>query len=213
MNNTYQTLGPYDIIIIHGQARNVGVQTNYWDNGYEGNYWDNYVGTDTYGDGVGDTYFNIARGNVDNYPLAGMFSSFNTSLGHSVSVISNSTVGQFEHFQSTSTIKMYVSNMTANQTYGFCRVCIPHALIDADNILVTIDDGLTPVLYHNYTLYDNSTHRWIYFAYRHSTHKVNIMPKSMPPSIPLAFIIAMLPAMFVLATLIVAVIYRRRVSK
>ncbi len=42
---------------------------------------------------------------------------------------------------------------------------------------VIIDDGLTEVLYFNGTVYDNGTHRWIYFAYEHSTHKVDIIPE------------------------------------
>ncbi len=42
---------------------------NYWDNGYEGNYWDNYNGTDSDGNGIGDTSFIIAEGNVDDFPL------------------------------------------------------------------------------------------------------------------------------------------------
>jgi hypothetical protein len=49
--------------------------------------------------------------------------------------------------------------------------------MDVSNISVMIDGGLTPVLYSNYTLYDNGTHRWIYFAYEHSTHLVVIVPE------------------------------------
>ena len=42
---------------------------NYWDNSYEGNYWDNYNGTDSDGNGIGDTSYIIAEGNVDDFPL------------------------------------------------------------------------------------------------------------------------------------------------
>jgi parallel beta-helix repeat protein len=42
---------------------------NYWDNGSEGNYWSNYNGTDTDGDGIGDTPYIINENNQDNHPL------------------------------------------------------------------------------------------------------------------------------------------------
>lgn len=147
---------------------------NTWDNGIEGNYWSDYIGQDLNHDGIGDTY--LPWQGVDNYPLMGVFSSFNTSLGYQVNVISNSTIEDFTFFESNSTIKMYVSNMTTSQTFGFCRVCIPKDIM-APPYTVIIDDGLTEVLYFNDTVYDNGTHRCIYFAYEHSAHKVEIIPE------------------------------------
>jgi len=176
---------------------------NIWDNGYPsgGNYWSDYNGTDSNPDGICDTAYVIetysfwdASANRDNYPLMGTFSSFNTTLGKHVNVISNSTIEDFEYFESNNTIKMYVSNMTANQTFGFCRVCISHTLVNPDEISVVIDNGVTPVLYHNYTLYDNGTHRWIYFAYPHSIHEIDIIPEFPLIIIMPLFMIATLPA-------------------
>jgi len=42
---------------------------NIWDDGIEGNYWSNYDGTDSNGDGIGDTSHNLYENNTDNYPL------------------------------------------------------------------------------------------------------------------------------------------------
>ena len=175
---------------------------NFWDNGLEGNYWDNYTSVDSNHDGIGDTEHVIDENNTDRYPLMGVFHSFNTSLGHHVNVISNSTIENFEYFESNSTIKMYVSG---EDGFGFCRVSIPYEdlVMNVSNIFIIIDDGLTPVLYSNYTLYDNGTHRWIYFAFQHSMHEIDIVP---------AFPSFLILPLFMTATLLVITTYKRKIS-
>jgi len=171
---------------------------NFWDNGFEGNYWSNYTGVDLNHDGIGETPHIIDANNNDSYPLMGMFSSFNTSLGKHVNVVSNSTIEAFEYFESNSTIKMYVSGEGG---FGFCRVSIPHVLMNVSSISVIIDDGLTPVLHQNYTLYDNGTHSWIYFAYQQSIHKIDIIPE---------FPHTLILPLFMIATLLATIVYRRK---
>jgi len=171
-----------------------------WDDGVEGNYWSNYTGVDSNHDGIGESWHEISENNTDHYPLMGLFQSFDTTLGLPVNVISNSTIESFQHFESNSTIRMHVSNMTVNQTRGFCRISIPYEVM-SEPFSVTID-GANPT-YWNYTLYDNGTHRWIYFEYEHSTLEIVIIPEF--PS----FII--LP-IFMITTLLAIIIYRRRHS-
>jgi parallel beta-helix repeat protein len=158
------------------------LSVNAWDDGIEGNYWSDYNGTDFDRDGIGDTNYTISGNDSDNKPLMGVFHSFNTSAGSYVHVISNSTIEKFEYFESSNIIKLNISNSSATQTHGFCRVCIPHTLMTPDQISVIIDDGQTPISHHNYTLHDNGTHRWVYFTYEHSTHEV-LIGDTTPPSI------------------------------
>lgn len=163
-----------------------------WDSGYPsgGNYWSEYNGTDlsshpyqneTGSDGIGDSSYGVNRRpqtppelvQYDNYPLMGPFHSFNTFLGKPVNIVSNSVLEGFE-CKTSAPIRFYASNMTSNQTHGFCRVSIPYEVM-SEPFNVTID-GVAPTCW-NYTLYDNGTHRWLYFEYEHTTREVMIIPE------------------------------------
>lgn len=54
----------------------VSNSSNFWDNGEEGNYWSDYPGTDSDGDGIGDTPYIIDANNIDRYPLMNPFSDY-----------------------------------------------------------------------------------------------------------------------------------------
>lgn len=177
--------------------------TDSWDNGVEGNYWCNYTGVDADQDGISDTpyiidstpYHNL----VDNFPLMSPISSFTTSLSIDVNIISNSSIDDFNYLQPNDTIVLQVSNTTAGQTNGFCRISIPHSLMDPYNgtISVVIDNGQTPVLFLNSTVYDDGTNRWIYFTFPLTTHSVTI---STIPEFPTFLILALFLAVTVAAT-------------
>jgi multisubunit Na+/H+ antiporter MnhC subunit len=114
----------------------------------------------------------------------GLFHSYETSSGYVVNVISNSSIQDFNYFESNKTVRMEVSSMTADQTFGFCRVSIPHALMDNPNVVrIVIDNGKTKVLFENATLYDNGTCRWIYFAYASSAREITVQSDTTPPTI------------------------------
>jgi len=167
-----------------------------WDDGFlsGGNYWSDYTGGDSDYNAIGDAPYFIDENNQDNYPLMGIFSDFQVSSESHVQTICNSTISDFQ-FNGTA----ISFNVTGTEgTSGFCRICIPHSLInDPYQVLI---DGVEPY-YVNYTLYDNGTHRWIYFAYQHSAHEVVIVPEF--PS----FLI--LPISMI-ATLLAVIVYKRK---
>lgn len=165
-------------LVYHNNIINNSIQAssfpsiNRWDNGVEGNYWSDYTGVDSDHDGIGNSPYVKSQGIQDNCPLMGMFHSFNTPLERHVEIISNSTIKNFEYFQSNNTIRMYVFD---KEGMGFCRMCIPTDLMHSPYHII-IDAGLTPVL-NNRIVYENGTHKWVYFAYQHSTHEIVITPE------------------------------------
>ena len=48
-------------------------ENNTWDNGKEGNYWSDYAGSDTDGDGIGETPYVVYENFTDRYPLTTPF--------------------------------------------------------------------------------------------------------------------------------------------
>ena len=153
---------------------------NTWDDGYPfgGNYWSDYNGTDWYSglyqnatgsDGIGDTSFDIDENNQDNYPLMGMFSDFNAASEYCVQTICNSSISDFQ-FNGTA----ICFNVTGeNGTNGFCRICIPRALMnETHKVFVNgteVSYSLLPC--------SNSTQSYLYFTYNHSTQEVTIVPE------------------------------------
>lgn len=170
---------------------------NVWDDDYPsgGNYWSDYTGVDSNQDGISDTEHTIDANNTDRYPLMGMFSNLNATSQYSVQMICNSSVFGFQ-FNGTAIIFKVTGE---NGSAGFCRVCIPRALMnDTYRVFVNGTEILPPP---SPLLCSNSTHAYLYFNYTLSTKEVVIVPEF--PSI------IILPS-FIMATLLALLLYKRK---
>jgi len=170
---------------------------NVWDDGYSsgGNYWSDYTGVDLDHDGIGDTEHVINENNTDNYPLMGMFSDFKATSEHHVQTICNSTISGFQ-FNGTA-ITFDVSG--ENDNAGFCRICIPKALMNETyRVLVNGTEILPAPLPLPCS---NNTHTYLYFTYNHSTQEVIIIPEF--PSL------IILP-LFMIATLLAVIVINKK---
>lgn len=176
--------------------------TNIWNNNLEGNYWSDYSKADlnsgpyqneTGSDGIGDTPYIINETNQDNYPLMGLFYDFNATSEQHVQTICNSSISDFQ-FNGTA-ISFNISG--ENKTTGFCRICIPKALMN-DTYEVYVNG--TEVEYDILSC-SNTAHSYLYFAYNHSTLKVTVIPE-FPSSL-------ILP-LSMMATLLAVIISRRK---
>jgi parallel beta-helix repeat protein len=181
--------------------------SNAWDAGYPsgGNYWSDYNGTDSFGgpfqnmsgaDGIGDSpYIDYAWNVTDRYPLMGMFSDFNATSQRHVQTVCNSTISDF-HFNGTALI-FNVSG--ENGTTGFCRICIPAALING-TLRVFVNGTEVP---YKLLPNSNSTQSYLYFTYHHSTQEVVVAPE-FPTFIVLPF--------FLIAALMGVALYKKKAN-
>jgi parallel beta-helix repeat protein len=172
---------------------------NFWNASYPsgGNYWSDYTGVDLYSgpyqheigsDGIGDTPYS-----QDHHPLMGMFYDFNVTSECHVKTICNSTISGFK-FNGTA-ISFNVSGK--NETAGFCRICIPTALMNnAFTVLVN-----STIVDYSILSCSNDTHNYLYFIYAHSTQEVIIIPE---------FPSYLILPLFMIATLLIVIVYRRK---
>jgi parallel beta-helix repeat protein len=189
---------------------------NFWDDGTTGNYWSNY--RDRYPEaipinGVWSIPYGIVdpawvnASNQDNYPLvAPIINIFDAGtwegIQYYVRIISNSTVSDFSFNHDSALIRFDVEDVTG--TSGFCRVTIPRGLLDSESIWIVLVDGysVTP------TVNEDTSNSYIYITYSHSTKTIEIIGTDAIPEFP-----SWAPLMFMLvAVIIVAVIYRRRIQ-
>ncbi len=180
----------------NGQQVEAEESENVFDHLGQGNYWSDYNGTDTNNNGVGDTPYIIDAENRDNFPLMGLFNSFNVvwqRTTYDVETISSPTVSDVSFNQ---TGKLIAFDLTANgnQT-GFCGVTIPEALLGGP---YQIRMGSNQVFLLNQE--SNGTHSFLYFEYFGDGGRVEILGQTTVPeflSMPLLLFFMMLTALAV----------------
>jgi parallel beta-helix repeat protein len=190
--------------------------TNTWDNGYPsgGNCWNDNAGVDLYGgahqnetgsDGLSDTPYVIDASNRDSYPLMSLITIFDAGIWngvpYSVSIISNSTLSNFQLNETKKTISFSVCG--SDNTTGFCRITIPNVIVQEmwqGNVTIQIDEQSS---LENRT-WTEETNTYVFFAYLHPEKEITIIPE---------FPSALTALMFMTLTILVLIFAKARTQK
>jgi len=144
---------------------------NLWDNHFEGNYWSTYKGNDTNKDGIGDTPYIVDERtwlgvhSQDNHPLIAPFQRLSLDFQNKtyfIEFISSSTIKELQyHHDPQNENNTIIFKSTELEGRCFCRICIPHSLVNPPYIVKT--NGKHPI--YNSTIYTNGTYTWIYIEH------------------------------------------------
>src|SRR5271157_457463 len=149
---------------------------NIWSNDSEGNYWSSYSGSDSHGDGIGDTPYAIVSSEVDNYPLMGVFSEFNVSSGtatYQVSVVCNETVNDlsFGFGQQTGNELINLEVTDENLTAGFCRLTVPNSLMKPPYTVLDSEGAISYSLLNA----SNQVNSLVYFTFPSANQTITVI--------------------------------------
>ncbi len=170
------------------------------------NYWDDYSGSDSNGDGIGDTPYIGIKESQDEYPFMAPITSFDAGTWEgtpfNVDFVSNSTLTHFNFNPVHARIFLIADGKEG--TRGFCRVTIPKELLTAQgNWTVLINEiSTTP------TVNEDATNTYLYFTYSHSIKTIKIIGIDAIPEFPSWAIVPLL-----LTATLAAIIYRKRLHK
>lgn len=211
-NNTFCHNNFVDNVVQAGGSQ-MPESVNLWDDGYPfgGNYWSGYAGNDfqngpfqnlTGSDGIGDISYFIDSNHTDNCPFYAPIYVFDAGIWNGkariVEIASNSTISSFQIDIPNKNLRFDVKGEIGS---GFCRVTIPNTITQdlwQDSYSVIVDGS--PVEFLALPGIENT---FLYFAYQHSTHEVIIVPE---------FALFILIPLFMMATLLVIKVYRRKLD-
>jgi len=180
-------------------------QSTYWDY-----YWEKSTGLlvkftimGTEVDEEGTTlYLNYQQQRVG---LQHVFYPLIDSADYPVTVDSNSAILNFEFNQTERKLSLNVTGTTG--TGGFCDVAVPSSLVWGTFTLSMDDYPLAEGT--DYTQTYNGTHYIFHISYIHSTHTIEILGSDAIPEFPTV----MIASIFMAATLMAAIVYRRRLNQ
>ncbi len=191
--------------LLHVETRN-GTRftpSNRWDNGFDGNYWDAYKGVDADHDGIGDTPHVVGYNNTDEYPLMGQFSEFSVTVEeepHTISIISNSTIAQFQFDAGDRRVSLRATGERG--TTGFLRLAVSNGFLqglDGSNLSVLVN-GEPPVLKRKWTV---DMHTYFFFSYANGVLEPAIDP----------WLVVVSVSGTAIALVFVALVLRKRLEK
>jgi parallel beta-helix repeat protein len=175
--------------------------TNLWDNGAQGNFWENYTGADANADGLGDTPYVIDANNTDNHPLMGIFASYKTNH-QEVDFISNSSITSLSFSTVSNPLGTLAFTVAGpNGTRGFCRLCIPKALINGPYTVTFDGQTITEPQFRTLPA-SNENCTYIYINYAHSQHTIEIAGSTTIPEFPSFTFLTFFMLAILLATIV-----------
>lgn len=165
---------------------------NIWDNGYPegGNFWELHNAPDFYhgieqdeigGDGLVDTPYSVATGNIDHYPLAGRITFYEAGTWHNKTfhfgIISNVTITSFVFDSNEGPfIKFNVS--VQNGHTGFCRLAIPNDVLWVENGKWRVEIDNQPATFLGY---DDEHFSYVYLTFDWSAGTILIQGSGVIP--------------------------------
>ena len=164
-NNSKPAYEKHDVYWWATQNDTYYSENNTWDNGKEGNYWDDYTGSDTNGDGIGETPYTVYENFADRYPLTAPFKTDSATVDFAEWILQSSP-NQPSPIDELRIIVLSPENITYGTTNIPLNIItsqptcwLGYSLDFQPNVTATENDTLTGLSQgaHSLTVYGNIT--------------------------------------------------------